>query len=235
MQSGQSKTGNMEAKLSAAAKAVTLVTDGMTVGLGSGSTASIAIQLLGHRVTSGLKIRAVASSLKSEALARESGIEIISPDDVEVIDIALDGADEADRKRNLIKGGGASLLREKILAHSSRRFHVMIDDSKLVSQLGHFPLPVELVRFGVKLTLTQIARLGCDCELRKEGDNPIISDNGNFVADCHFGQITDPAWLDVKLKMIPGVVETGIFLSQVVTSLIIGYQNGEAVEVPFTH
>jgi len=234
MSSARDKSGNKEAKFSAARRAVELVGDGMTVGLGSGSTASIAIQLLGHRVSGGLKIRAVASSVKSATLASESGIEVIRPEDTDVIDIALDGADEVDKKGNLIKGGGASLLREKILAHASQRFYVMVDDSKLVAQLGQFPLPVEVVPFGANLTLSQIERLGCECHLRQEAGVLVVSDNGNYVADCTFREIADPAWLDVKLKMIPGVIETGLFLSQVVTSVIIGYRNGESVEVPVT-
>ena len=129
------KSLNMEAKGAAAAKAVELVADGMTVGLGSGSTSSLAIEYLGKKIKVGLKIRAVASSLKSEILAKQHGIEVIDPADADVIDITLDGADEADKNGNLIKGGGGSLLREKIIAYASKRFYVMIDESKIVERL----------------------------------------------------------------------------------------------------
>lgn len=232
MQPEDSKSLNQKAKKSAAEKAVELVKSGMTVGLGSGSTSSLAIIRLGEKVREGLRIKAVASSVKSEALARQSGIEVIDPADAEAIDIALDGADEADKKGNLIKGGGGSLMREKIIAYASKRFHVMIDDSKLVASLGSFPLPVELVPFAYALTLKQVRALACEPRLRMHGNDLFISDNGNYIADCKFAEITDPAWLDVKLKLIPGIAETGLFSSQIVTSIIIGYSNGEAVEVP---
>lgn len=231
MQGQDPKLLNRKAKKSAAEKAVELVESGMTVGLGSGSTSSFAIIRLGEKVREGLQIKAVASSVKSEMLARESGIEVIDPDEADVIDIALDGADEADKKGNLIKGGGGSLMREKIIAYASKRFHVMIDDSKLVASLGRFPLPVEVVPFAAALTLKQVTALGCEPRWRMQGNDLFISDNGNYIADCKFSEITDPAWLDVKLKLIPGIAETGIFSSQIVTSIIIGYSNGDAVKV----
>ena len=235
MQQQNAKSSNMSAKRSAAQKAVALIGNGMTVGLGSGSTSSIAIGLLGEKVKAGLNIRAVASSLKSEILARESGISVIDASDAEVIDIAIDGADQVDKKGNLIKGGGGSLLREKIIAYASKRFHVMIDDSKLVERLGSFPLAVEIVPFASDLTLRMIRDLGCEPRWREDAGKRFISDNGHYVADCKFEELADPSWLDVKLKLIPGVVETGIFSSQIVTSILIGYNDREAVEVPVNH
>lgn len=232
MQPEHSKSLNEKAKKSAAEKGAGLVKSGMTIGLGSGSTSSFAIIRLGELVREGLRIKAVASSVKSETLARQSGIDVMDPADAEVIDISLDGADEADKKGNLIKGGGGSLMREKIIAYASKSFHVMIDDSKLVATLGNFPLPVEVVPFASGLTLKQVSALGCVPRLRMRGNDPFISDNGNYIADCKFAAITDPSWLDVKLKLIPGIAETGLFSSQIVTSIIIGYSNGEAVEVP---
>jgi len=235
MQQQNAKSSNMNAKRSAAEKAVRLIGNGMTVGLGSGSTSSIAITLLGEMVKAGLDIRAVATSLKSEVLAKGSGINVIDPSDAGVIDIAIDGADQVDKKGNLIKGGGGSLLREKIIAYASKRFHVMIDDAKLVEQLGSFPLAVEVVPFASDLTLRMIRDLGCEPRWRKDGDKLFVSDNGHYIADCKFDQIADPSWLDVKLKLIPGVVETGIFSSQIVTSILIGYNDRDAVEVPVNH
>ena len=222
----------MDEKQSAAEKAVELIQSGMIVGLGSGSTASWAIRKIGEKVKAGLQINAVASSLKTEQLAKQLMIPVVDPSKVQRIDIAIDGADEVDKKGNLIKGGGGSLLREKIIAYASQRFHVMVGESKIVEQLGKkFALPVEIVPFATELTLRQIKMLECEVVLRRSGDQLFISDNGNFVADCKFAFISDPSWLDVKLKMIPGVVETGLFSAQIVTSIFIGYNNGEAREV----
>lgn len=217
----------MDAKKNAAEKAVALLRDGMTVGLGSGSTANYAIQAIGKRVREGLKITAVATSIKSETLARSVGIPILDPQEADIIDIALDGADEVDKKGNLIKGGGGSLLREKIIAFASKRFYVMVDDSKLTDKLGLRFLPVEIVPFAANLTLEHIRLLGGHPELRRVDEKTFKSDNGNLVADCHFGEIEDPAALDIKLKLIPGVVDTGLFLSQIISGIFIGYENKE--------
>ncbi len=221
----------VDAKRVVAEKAVSLVSQGMTIGLGSGSTANLAIEKLGERVRNGLVIKAVASSLKSERLARASGIDVVDPSQIQSIDLSLDGADEVDLKGNLLKGGGGSLLREKIVAFASRRFHVMVDESKLVQQLGRFPLAVEVIPFGVDLTLAHIRSLGCTPSLRTEGGKIFVTDNGNHIADCSFGTVADPAALDMKLKMIPGVVETGLFSFRIVTSVFVGYRNGEVKEL----
>jgi ribose 5-phosphate isomerase A len=207
------------------------MTDGMTVGLGSGSTACYAIRKLGERVKQGLQVRTVASSIKSEQLAKELSIPVLDPSQIDVIDIAIDGADEVDTKGNVIKGGGGSLLREKILAYSSRRFHVIIDDSKLRHRLGKFPLPVEIIPFASTLTIKHLKSAGCKPDLRKLNGQDYITDNGNLIVDCKFDDIGDPAWLDVKLKMIPGVIETGLFSSKIITSIFVGYPNGEAKEI----
>ena len=221
----------MDPKCAAAEKAVELIQTGMTVGLGSGSTATWAIKRLGERVNEGLQIRAVASSLKSEMLAKQLAIPLIDHSDVTAIDIAVDGADEVDTKGNLIKGGGGSLLREKLIAYASQRFHVIVDESKLVQGLGKFPLAVEIVPFATGLTLKHLEALACKPVIRQTDGGPFISDNGNLVADCKFAGIDDPAWLDVKLKMIPGVVETGLFSYKIVTSVFIGYATGEVKEM----
>ena len=221
----------MDAKRLAAEKAVDYIKPGMTVSLGSGSTASLAIHKIGERVKEGLAITAVASSLKSETIARGLNIPIRELSTIDTIDIAIDGADEVDAKGNLIKGGGGSLLREKLLAFSSKTFYVIIDDSKLVDKVGTKILPVEIVPFGANLTLIHLKALGCAPTIRKIQADNFITDNGNLVADCQFSSIDEPAWLDVKIKMIPGVVETGLFSSKVVTAIIIGYETGEVREI----
>lgn len=217
----------MEAKKLAAEKVVQYITEGMTVGLGSGSTAYYAIQKIGEMVKQGLKIKAVATSLKSERLAKELSIPVYDPLHIDSIDVAIDGADEADSKGNLIKGGGGSLLREKIIAYASKKFYIMIDESKLVERLGKFPLAVEIIPFGASLTIKHLKALECEPALRKTNGDIFITDNGNHIVDCRFPDIGDPAWLDVKLKMIPGVIETGLFSNKIITSIIVGYQKGE--------
>jgi len=220
-----------QAKINVATAAVELVKEGMLVGLGSGSTASYAIEALGMKVRQGLNVRAVAASVTSETLARRNGINIIELSEDDVIDLAIDGADEVDTTGNLIKGGGGSLLREKILAYCSKRFHVMVDESKVVDRLGRFPLPVEIVPFSSTLTLKMLRDVPCEPVVRQRDGRPFITDNGNLIADCKFDLIEDPSSLDVKLKMIPGVVETGLFWASFVTSIFVGYRNGSVKEI----
>ena len=222
----------MVAKKNAAERAVELIKDGMTVGLGSGSTASYAIANIGERVKRGLKIKAVASSLKSETLAKSLMIPVFDPSQIDSIDIAIDGADEVDTTGNLIKGGGGSLLREKIIAFGSKAFHVIVDDSKLVERLGNrAPVPVEITPFAAGLTMRHLQQLGCDPVMRRSNGKKFITDNGNLIADCSFEEISEPAWLDVKIKMIPGVVETGLFSSKIVTSIFVASPTGEVREI----
>jgi ribose 5-phosphate isomerase A len=217
----------MKAKRLAAEKAAEKIKSGMVVGLGSGSTANWAIKKIGEMVKEGLQIEALASSVKSESLAKEYNIPLRSFEGLESIDIAIDGADEIDKNRNLIKGGGGSLLREKIIDFNSKLFYVIADESKLVNTLGKFPLPIEIIPFGHELTLKQLQLIGCTPVIRKIDDNPFISDNGNLIADCHFGIIKDPQDLNERLKMIVGVVETGLFSSRFVTSVFVGFENGD--------
>ncbi|OXM82723.1 ribose-5-phosphate isomerase RpiA [Paenibacillus rigui] len=215
----------MHAKKIAAEKAVEWIQDGMTVGLGTGSTAYWAIQSIAARVKDGLSIRAVASSTSSEDLARELGIPLVPFADVETIDMTIDGADEVDDQLSLIKGGGGALLREKILAASSRRLIIIVDASKRVKQLGRFPLPVEIVPFAANLTLAQIKALGCLPELRLKDGQPFVTDNGNWIADCRFRTIEEPGSLETQLNLIPGVVENGLFVHRA-SSVIVGYEDG---------
>jgi ribose 5-phosphate isomerase A len=212
----------------AAEKAVEWVEDGMTVGLGTGSTAYWAIHRIAERVREGLSIRATASSIRSEELARELGIPLVSIDEIDRIDLTIDGADEADDRLNLIKGGGGALFREKVLAASSDRFVVIVDESKRVTTLGSFPLPVEIVPFGSRLTMNALKALGGNPAIRTDGDKPYVTDNGNWIADCRFGAIPDPATLSVQLNRIPGVVENGLFVGMA-SAVVVGTASGAVV------
>ncbi|QHW30544.1 ribose-5-phosphate isomerase RpiA [Paenibacillus rhizovicinus] len=215
----------MNVKQLAAEKAVEHIEHGMTVGLGTGTTAYFAIQRIAARVKEGLGIRAVASSMHSEELARQLGIPIAPFAAIEGIDVTIDGADEVDEALNLIKGGGGALLREKILAANSAKFIVIVDESKLVRKLGTFPLPVEVIPFAYELTRRQVQALGCEPTLRTVDGKTFVTDNGNFILDCAFPVIDNPADLSGKLHLIPGVAEHGLFVKMTDT-VIIGSGDG---------
>lgn len=217
----------MNAKQLSAEHAVQFVKDGMTVGLGTGSTSAFAIEAIGRKVKEGLSLKAVASSVRSEELAREAGITLIPFAEVSTIDIYIDGADEVDKDLNLIKGGGAALLREKILAFNSKEFLVIVDSSKLVEYLGKFLLPVEIVPFAMELTLKQIQKTGCTTSIRMNDGKPHITDNGNLIIDCDFKKIEEVGQLHHFLNNIPGVVENGLFLNKLVSKVIAGDESGE--------
>ena len=221
----------MEAKRIAAEKAVEQVKPGMIVGLGSGSTAEWAIRKIGELVKDGLKIQAVASSVKTEKLAWEAGIPVIDFKNINWIDLSIDGADEVDDNGNLIKGGGGALLREKILAYNSKRFIVIIDESKRVKTLGRFSLPVEIIPFAADITLKRLKETGTNPALRYVNQEKFITDNGNYIADCHFFPINNPEAINNQLHQIPGVVETGIFTSKMVHTFYIGFENGNVSAV----
>lgn len=203
-----------ERKRLAAEKAVELVQDGMKVGLGTGSTAFFAIEAIGRLVKDGCRILAVPTSVASEKQARELGIPLATLEEAGTLDMTIDGADEVDANLDLVKGMGGALLREKIVAYSTRMEVIVVDDSKIVAKLGtKFPLPVEVVPFSHGRTKTFMEALGCRAELRG-GDVPFITDNGNYIYHLHFERgIKDPRELQRKLKDIPGVVETGLFLN----------------------
>lgn len=215
----------MNPKQIAGEKAVESVEDGMLVGLGTGSTSYFAIQRIGQRVQEGLKIRAVASSEQSEQLAKQWEIPIIPFSEVSTIDLYIDGADEVDAQHNLIKGGGGALLREKVLASASSRFIVIVDETKKVSRLGQFPLPVEIVPFAHNLTIDKLAQFPCELKIRQENNKNYLTDNGNLIVDCHFGSIADPARICQELNRIPGVVENGLFI-QLASAVVIGHGDG---------
>jgi ribose 5-phosphate isomerase A len=217
----------MNSKQVAAEAAVKYIQQGMTVGIGTGSTSAFAIEAIGKRIQGGLSIKAVASSLRSEELAKNVRIDLIPFSEIETIDIYIDGADEVDKDLNLIKGGGGALLREKILAYNSKKFLVIVDSSKLVEHLGKFLLPVEIVPFAMELTLRQLHKLGCTTTIRRESNQPYITDNDNLIIDCDFKKIEDVEKLHYSINAIPGVVENGLFLKNIVHKVIVGYENGD--------
>jgi ribose 5-phosphate isomerase A len=216
----------MNAKKNAAEQAVEYVQNGMTVGLGTGSTAYWAIERIGERIREeGLQIRAIATSKRSEEQAMQLGIPIFSFDAIDEIDLTIDGADEADGDFNLIKGGGGAHLREKIVASSSRELIIVVDETKLVRQLGRFPLPVETVVFGWEKTFKKLKNLGCIPALRMEEGRPYLTDNGNYLVDCSFGTIADPRILHDRINAIVGVVENGLFVGMA-DRIVAGYSDG---------
>jgi len=202
-----------ERKRLAAEKAVEFVQDGMKIGLGTGSTAAFAIDAIGRLVKDGYDILAVPTSIASEKQARDLGIPLTTLEEAGTLDITIDGADEVDGNLDLIKGMGGALLREKIVAYSTRQEIIIVDDSKVVRELGtKFPLPVEVVQFSHGRTRMFMEELGCRAELRG-GATPFVTDNGNYIYHLHFERgIRDPYELQRKLDDIPGVVETGLFL-----------------------
>ncbi|PTN09737.1 ribose-5-phosphate isomerase RpiA [Mangrovibacterium marinum] len=207
-------------------KATEYIKDGMIVGLGTGSTAVYAIQKIGQLVKDGLKIQAVPTSKATEQLARELNIPLLDIDQVRSIDLAIDGADEFDPQKNLIKGGGGALLREKIVASISKEFICIADLSKSSPVLGSYPLPVEVTPFASELTAYLLSKLGCTPVLRTVNGTPFITDNQNYIIDCKFEKIEDPATLTIKLNQIPGVVENGLF-ANMATRVICNTPDGE--------
>ncbi|WP_405176729.1 ribose-5-phosphate isomerase RpiA [Paenibacillus sp. FSL H8-0261] len=215
----------MNVKQLAAEKAVEYVEDGMKVGLGTGSTAYWAIRKLGERVSEGLKITAVATSSASEEQARELGIPLVAFCDIDSLDLTIDGADELDSSLQLIKGGGGALLREKIVASNSTRMIVIADEGKVVNTLGKFPLPVEIVPFAWEWTVAELAKLGCQPELRGSGEELYKTDNGNYIADCRFEAIEAAPKLALTIQNIPGVVDHGLFIG-IAAMAIVGKLDG---------
>lgn len=220
----------MDAKQAAAFKAVEYVKDGMVVGLGTGSTAYWAIQYVGERVRKGLQIVAVGTSAETERIAKECGIRVVPLDEVGDIDIDIDGADEVDKNLNLVKGGGGALLREKIVAASSKEFIVIAGQNKKVDVLGKFPLPVEVLSFGWQHTAHRLRLLGCTTSLREKESKTFVTDNGNYIVDCHFSKIYQPEILEQKINNIPGVVDNGLFV-KMATKVILGNDDGTCQEL----
>jgi ribose 5-phosphate isomerase A len=222
-------------KRRAAARAVAEIADGMVVGLGSGSTAAFAVAALGERVKAGLRVVGIPTSEETAALAQRAGVPLSSFAEHASLDIGFDGADEVERGTlNLIKGRGGALLREKIVAQACRRLVIMVDDSKLVDQLGSLmPVPVEVIPFGWEATAARLRLLDAAPRLRRdERDRPFVTDNGNHILDCGFGPLPDPAALSAALKLIAGVVETGLFVGLAAAVVVAGADDLEILEAP---
>ena len=217
-------------KRAAAARAVDEVEDGMVVGLGSGSTATMAIELLAERVAKGLRIVGIPTSEKTAGLARRFGIDVENFVRQHDIDLTIDGADQVARGTlDLIKGLGGALLREKIVASASKRLVIVIDETKLVDRLGgRTPVPVEIVSFGWQTTLARLVAAGVMPKLRMADDHPFVTDGGNHIADCAIPDIADPAALESRLRGIVGVVESGLFVG-ITSAVVVGRVSGAEV------
>jgi ribose 5-phosphate isomerase A len=217
----------MNVKQLAAEKAVSFLDDGMTIGLGTGSTAYWAIEKIGEKVKKyNWKIKAIATSIRSEEQALGLGIPIVDFSSVQCIDVTIDGADEVDEHLQLIKGGGGALLREKIVATNSRQMIVVADESKWVKTLGRFPLPVEVIHFGWERTFEKLQLLGCKAKRRMNDSEPYLTDNGNYIVDCAFEEIKDAPALHAAVNEITGVVDNGLFI-HIASKLVLGFHSGE--------
>lgn len=230
-----------QAKSAAGARALELVEDGMTLGLGTGSTAGWFVRLLSERIKrEHIHVTGVATSSATVWLAEELGVPLRKLEDVDRIDLTVDGADEVDGALNLIKGGGAALLQEKIVAAASDRLVVIADDTKRVARLGAFPLPVEIVRFGWSSTERAVAEMlaamdvdGREISVRTGSAGPLVTEEGHYILDLHLGRIGDAPALAAALNAIPGVVESGLFIDMA-RAVVIGHDDGstELVERP---
>ncbi|MBI3407281.1 MAG: ribose-5-phosphate isomerase RpiA [Planctomycetes bacterium] len=220
-------------KMTNADKALEFIADGMTVGLGSGSASEHFIAALGERVRAGLRIRGVPTSNHSADLAEKAGIPLVSLEEGLPLDLTVDGADEVDPNFNLIKGYGRALVREKVVAASSKMLVILVGpehiEEKLVKVLGgRGRLPVEVIPFALPLCKRRIQELGLASQLFMQGDKPFVTDNGNYILDCVVREIKDPAGLENDLKSIPGVVGTGLFVGMADAIVI---QRGDKLDV----
>lgn len=226
-------------KEDAARAALDLVKDGMRLGLGTGSTAARFVDALGERVKAGLKVICVPTSETTRLQAERLHIPLTTLDETPELDLTVDGADEIDRALRLVKGGGGAHLREKIVATASDSMVVIADDSKVVETLGAFPLPVEVVRFGLLATMRAIEAIAAEAGCRGtvvlrpgKGDAPFVTDQGNLIVDCSFGMIPEPEVLAFALKRVPGVVEHGLFLGLADLAIVAGEGGVRALRRP---
>ena len=214
-----------EQKALSARAAARLVEDGQIIGLGTGTTMAYLIDALAERTRAGLRFVGVPTSESTERAARAVGFELSSLEKHPTLDLDIDGADEVDPQLDLIKGRGGALLREKIVACAARRFVVVVDESKPVQRLGErSTVPVEVVPFGWTATQRAIEALGAEAVLRGAGE-PFRTDNGNFILDCRFANLSDPARLARTVKGLPGVVEHGFFLG-LASLVLVGHADG---------
>ena len=218
----------MDQKKQAGIKATEYVKDGMIVGLGTGSTAKHVVDAIGARVKEGLQIKAVPTSKATATQAKSLGIPLLDINDVEYIDVVIDGVDEIDPEFNAIKGGGAALFREKIVASLGHEVIWIMDESKLVDKLGAFPLPVEILPYGYMVVYRQLEALGLNPQMRMKGDGLLVTDNGNYIVDLHTGVPADVENIRKQLADIIGVLETGQFL-KMCNRIIVGTDDGVKV------
>ena len=226
-----------QAKFVAAKRACEFVEDGMKLGLGTGSTAAWMVRCLADRIDKeGLRVKGVPTSSRTADLAEELGIETISLDQAGQLDLTIDGTDEFDENLNLVKGGGGALLQEKVVAAASDKMIVIADTGKSVNQLGKFPLPVEVLGFGINSSQSLVEKLLHSQDVdqsiiktRMSNNLPFITDEGNYILDLHLGRIGDPATLNVTLNQVPGVVENGLFVNMC-DLILIGYEDGTVYE-----
>ncbi len=211
-------------KRAAAERAVEFIKDGMVVGLGTGSTVAFAIDKIAMLVKQGLNISAVCTSKQTTIKAEKAGISLQPL--IGIIDLTIDGADEIDDQLNLLKGGGGALFREKMVAYNSKQTIIIADESKAVHVLGRSPLPVEVLPFGIDATIKHIESTGCNCQLRRNEQGIYETDNGNYILDCKYTNITQVNEVNAHLKTIPGVIETGLFHSSLVHLVVLAQNNG---------
>lgn len=213
-----------EKKKAVAKAAIDEIKHDMVIGLGSGTTITYLLEELAQRVKEGLSIQGIPSSKKTEKLAIKLNIPLAGFPEIKQLDIAIDGADEIDEHLHLLKGGGGSLVREKIVASTAKKLVIIADDSKSVKQLGAFPLPIEVVPFGWETTARKIAALGAKSVLRKNNGKVFVSDNGNYILDCTFDNISQPQALHENIKQLVGVVETGLFVGMADKVILAGHE-----------
>jgi ribose 5-phosphate isomerase A len=214
-----------EAKKRAAQRAIEFLQAGQVVGLGTGSTAKYAIEGIAARIREGFNLAAVPTSIATEQMARELGIPLVDLNDVPGIDIAIDGADEVDQNFNMIKGGGGALTREKLVALASVKRIYIVDEHKLVTTLGEaWPVPVEVLPFAWTRSALMLNALGCLASLRSDQGKAFLTDNGNYILDCRFAVITDPAELEKQIRLIPGVIDSGLFVG-IADVLVVGFDD----------
>ncbi|EKQ52236.1 MULTISPECIES: ribose-5-phosphate isomerase RpiA [unclassified Clostridium] len=218
----------MEQKRIAGEKAVEYIKDGMILGLGTGSTAYYMIKRVGELVQNGINIKAVATSKGTESLAKELHIPLVSIDEVDFVDLAIDGVDEIDKQFNAIKGGGGALFREKIVANLANEVIWIMDESKLVDSIGEFPLPVEILPYGYKHIIRKLKDYSLNPEIRMKDEKFFITDNGNYIVDLHIGKSMNIDEVYKKVNPITGVLEVGLFLNMC-KRIIVGTNSGVKV------
>ncbi len=211
----------MNEKKLAAEKSIDFIKDGMILGLGTGSTVFFLVNKLAELVKQGLKVKCVSTSNQTSELAERLGIEIINLNSVDHVDLTIDGADEVDSKLNGIKGGGGALLFEKIVAKASTKVVWIIDSSKFVNKLGKFPLPVEVVPFGLNHLIKRWNKADYNPKIRAKGTEIFITDSGNHIIDLYLDEIEDSIEFEQRIKLVPGVVEVGLF-NNIANTVIIG-------------